>query len=317
MKFYSAEDIGRLLNFEPLINALQEGFTKEIIVPPRMHLNYDNPQDKNQNTLLLMPAVQVGNLAGVKIVNVSPENQKRAIPTIQGVYYLMDAISGSPIAMMDAKALTNWRTAAASALASRFLSNENAETLLMVGTGTLAPFLIRAHSHIRPIKHLLIYGRSIEKAEKIAERVKGKFETVAVVTSLEKDVPKADIISTATLSKKPLILGKWLREGQHLDLIGSFKPTMREADNKAITKANVYADCIEMASKESGDLCIPIQEGVLKKTDIKGDLFSISKEEVEGRTKNNEVTLFKSVGHALEDLVAAELILKLDVNSNK
>lgn len=308
MKYFSAEEIARQLNFPDLIEALRLGFQAEIQMPPRMHLDYANPVDQNQNTLLLMPSVRVGAFAGVKIVQVSPGNEQRQIPAIQGIYYLLDAISGEPRAILDGQSLTNWRTAAASALAARYLAPAKASTMLMIGTGGLAPFVIRAHASIRPIQKLMIYGRTNHKAERLAEEMEAIFQEVEVLGQLDARIAEADIISAATLSPKALILGKWLRPGQHIDLIGSFRPDMREADNQAIQKSLIFVDSREMAPKESGDIAIPLKEGILKAQDLKADLFELCRESRPGRTDHQDITLFKSVGLALEDLVAAQMI---------
>jgi ornithine cyclodeaminase len=307
MKFFSAREIDKALTHSALIEGLRIGFTEDYTIPPRMHMDYDNPVDVNQNTMLLMPAVKCGKYAGVKIVNVSLKNDQRNIPSIQGIYYLIDAITGEPKAIFDAKSLTNWRTAAASALAADYLAREDASSLLMIGTGSLAPYLIDAHSSIRNIKKLFIYGRTKEKAEKIANQKSDLFEKVQVVDDLKDALPKSDIISAATFSTTPLINGKYLKPGQHIDLVGAFKPTSRESDDETIQKASVFIDS-EMACKEAGDIAIPISTGTLTEKTIQGDLFQLCRKELKGRKSKEEITLFKSVGHALEDLVAAQLI---------
>lgn len=274
-----------------------------------MHLDYENPEDKNLNTLLIMPAVKSGEFGGVKLVNVALENHTRELASIQGIYYLMNAITGEPIATFDAKSLTNWRTAAASALASDYLSRKDSNSLLMIGTGSLAPFLIDAHAAVRPIKELFIYGRTTSKAEALAEQKSAQFEKVTVIESLDSSLPEADIISAATFTTTPLINGSLLRDGQHVDLVGAFKPTSRESDDEAIRRSRVFIDT-EMATKEAGEIVIPLSTNVISTKDIQGDLHQLCKNEVPGRTSENEITLFKSVGHALEDLVAAELIYK-------
>lgn len=311
MKIYTESEIGEALDFPRLIEALKTGFTEEYTIPKRMHLNYQNPEDRDENTLLLMPAVQIGKMAGVKIVNVAPQNGRRKLASIQGIYYLMDAVSGVPKALFDAKALTNWRTAAASALAAGFLAPNASRTLLMVGTGALAPFVIEAHAAQRPIEHLLVYGRSKEKAQALVDRYKDRFHSSEVINSLSEAVPMVDIISVATFSETPLIKGDWLRPGQHLDLIGSFKPNMREADDMAMQRSRIYVDILDTAPKESGDLAIPLETGIINHSDIQGDLFQLCQHKVKGRVSDDEITLFKSVGHALEDLVAAQLVLNI------
>ncbi|MEP1097017.1 MAG: ornithine cyclodeaminase family protein [Cyclobacteriaceae bacterium] len=312
MRFYTSEDISNLLSHPMLIEALRVGFTKEYTIPNRVHLDYDNPEDENQNTLLLMPAVSCGDVAGVKIVNVSTENSKRNLPSIQGIYYLLDAITGEPKAIFDAKSLTNWRTAAASALAADYLATKNANSLLMIGTGSLAPFLIDAHSAVRPIKELHVYGRNREKAEAIAKSKASQFEKIEIVDDLTKSLSQADIISSATFSETPLVKGEYLRSGQHIDLVGAFKPTSRESDDEVVRKSKIYVDTIAMAPKEAGDLAIPLASGVISSKDIQGDLFGLCRTEVGGRANDDEITAFKSVGHALEDLVAAQLVFNCD-----
>lgn len=308
MRYYSSEEIDQALDFSSLVEELRSGFTSDYFVPTRSHVDYHNPKDNQQNTMLLMPAIKTGELAGVKIVNVSPLNTERNLPSIQGIYYLLDATTGEPKAIFDAKSLTNWRTAATSALAATYLATKEASSLLMIGTGVLAPFLVRAHQSARPIKELFVYGRSTEKAEAVIEEVGGSFESATVVEDLADAIPKADIISAATLTEEPLIYGEYLRPGQHIDLVGAFKPTRREADDEVIRRAEIYVDSLDTAPKEAGDLAIPLSKGVIDISDIRGDLFQLCKGQVLGRSSKEEITVFKCVGHALEDLVAAQLI---------
>ena len=220
--YLTAQELHNTLNYPDLVNALREGFTKDYLVPPRMHLNYSNHPENSANTMLLMPAVKSQEDAGVKIITVAPENSQVGLPSIQGIYYLMDATTGSPKALLEAKTLTNWRTAAASALASTFLSREDSSSLLLIGTGSLAPYLIEAHAAVRPIKSVMVHGRNREKAEQLAARFTDQFEQVKAVTDLGEAVQQADIISAATFSADPLILGNWLQPGQHVDLVGSY-----------------------------------------------------------------------------------------------
>ena len=312
MKYYSGDDINNCLNFPALIKALDQGFTGSYTIPTRMHINYDNSVDNNQNTMLLMPAIEHDGYAGVKIINVAPANGTRNLPTIQGVYYLLDASNGEPKALMDAKTLTNWRTAAASALAATYLASPTANSLLLVGTGSLAPFIIDAYTSIRPIEKLMIYGRNKAKAELLAKQKASLIKEVIVVENLQDAATQVDIISVATLSKTPLIMGSWLRPGQHLDLIGSYRTDMRETDNEALTRSRIYVDSLKSAPIECGDLFIPLRDGVISSDDIQGDLFQLCRDEVQGRKDENEITIFKSVGHALEDLVAAKLVVSND-----
>ena len=309
MLFVSPEDVQKILDYPALIAQLEKAFAADYQVPLRHHHDYDNPVAQASSTLLLMPAWQVGHQLGVKIVTISPENSKYDLPAIFGTYMLFDAQKGMPLLQTDARLLTCRRTAAASALASQFLSNPQSETLLMVGTGAMAPHLIEAHCSNRPIKKVMIWGRSIEKAQKVVNQL-SHLQSIqfSLVEQLDQACSTADIISCATLSPSPLIKGNWLRAGQHIDLVGSYKPDMREADDQVIQRAQVYVDTLEGACKESGDIVIPIEKGLLKKEEIRGDLFGLCRQEVLGRTDTQSITLFKSVGHALEDLAAAQLL---------
>jgi ornithine cyclodeaminase len=292
--------------FTELIQEIRQSFSnKGIIVPMRHHHNFPNPTVKKESTLLLMPAWNTSENAGVKIVTVSPENGQFNLPSIQGIYIYLDAIKGNIKAILEAKSLTVKRTAAASALASLYLSKQDSSSMLMIGTGALSTNLIQAHASVRPIKTVYIWGRDFEKAKAIASLLKNENFTIKAIPTLEEKISDVDIISCATLSKTPLILGKYLKKGQHIDLVGSYKANMREADDETVLKASIYVDTFQGAIKESGDIVIPIRNGILKEKDIKGDLFSLTSNQTTGRQQQNEITVFKSVGHAIEDLAAA------------
>ncbi len=312
--FYSMEKIVRIGDdfmcssddFQELIAALKSGFeSSDIITPQRYHLDFPNPDVGPDSTLLLMPSWNPGKQAGVKIATVSPKNGQFGKPSVQGIYILLDARSGTILATLEAKGLTAKRTAAASALASFYLSNQGSSSLLMIGTGALSTHLIMAHACVRPIKKVYVWGRDAKKAQSVCESLSNTSFQIEVAGSIEEKIGEVDIVSCATLSKTPLVLGKSLRPGQHIDLVGSYKKDMREADDETISRASIFVDTLQGAPKESGDLVIPIQNGVLKEADIKGDLFGLCSGSAKGRTTEEEITIFKSVGHALEDLVAA------------
>jgi ornithine cyclodeaminase len=220
---------------------------------------------------------------------------------------LFNAETGEPIAQMDGPVLTNYRTAAVSALAADYLASKQVETLLMVGTGSLASFLIKAHQSVRQYRKILIWGRQFEKSLALAESMSTEMNLeVKAFKDLRQSVEIADVISMATLSENPLILGEWLHPGQHIDLVGSYKPHMREADSLVMKRSKVFIDTWH-ALEETGDISIPIEEGVLSKDSIEGTLSDLCKKEVFARKNESEITLFKSVGHASEDLIASVL----------
>jgi ornithine cyclodeaminase/alanine dehydrogenase-like protein (mu-crystallin family) len=302
----SKSDLENSLNYDVLIPRIHEAFTKNYKIPQRHHHQYPNPKEGTASTLLLMPAWDDGENLGVKIVNVSPNNGKYDLPTIQGHYMLFDLPTGTPKAMMDAKLLTAKRTAATSAMASKMLSIKEASTLLVIGTGTLCKELVSAHCAVRPIEKVMIWGRNFKKAKAIADDLDFWRPTFAV-EHLDSAIKEADIISCATMSPTPLIFGKNIRPGQHFDMIGAYKPDMREADDSFISAVDIFVDSYEGASKETGDLAIPLANGTIKMTDLKASLFELCKNEKPGRQSKEQITCFKSVGHALEDLAAASL----------
>jgi ornithine cyclodeaminase/alanine dehydrogenase-like protein (mu-crystallin family) len=309
MQFIDKQTIEQHYDFPELISRLKRAFADSSVeVPMRHHHDYVNPPEQEDSTLLLMPAWQPGKDLGVKMVTVSPNNGEYQLPSIQGLYLLFDTHKGYCKSLMDAKSLTAFRTAATSALASSFLSRKDSKSLFMIGTGALSPMLIKAHAAVRPIEHVYVWGRSPIKADAVKAELAGESFTVIVVDSIAQGIKKADIVSCATLSKTPLISGELLKPGQHLDMVGAYKPDMREADDQCLLRSKVFVDHYAGALKETGDIKIPIAQGVITREDIQADLFELCKGERNGRQNDNDITFFKSVGHALEDLVAATLI---------
>jgi len=292
--------------FSELVQELRQSFSNsDVIVPLRHHHDFPNPEVKSDSTLLLMPAWNPSKIAGVKIVTVSPENSQFDLPSIQGTYIYFDALKGTIKAIIEAKSLTVKRTASASALASSYLSRKDSKSMLMIGTGALSINLIKAHASVRPIENVYIWGRNFNKAEAIAAELKNEKFNVYPIQSIEEKISEVDIVSCATLSKTPLVLGAYLKPGQHIDLVGAYRPTMRETDDDTIKKASIFIDTYQGGLKESGDIFIPLQSGVLNKEDIKADLFQLCSNQKPGRQNKDEITFFKSVGHSLEDLTAA------------
>ncbi len=266
--------------------------------------------DGAEATLLLMPAWQAGRHIGIKLVTVFPDNAARDLPAVMGAYLLLDGKTGSPLAMIDGPMLTAKRTAAASALAAGYLARTDCERLLMVGTGTLAPQLILAHAAVRPICNVLIWGRDPDKAARLAKHLDRTDFRVEATDDLEAAARGAHVISCATLSPEPLVRGAWLQPGQHLDLVGGFRPDMRETDDTAIRRARVFVETRAGACTEAGDIVQPLESGVLAAEDIAADLFALTRGERAGRRFYDQITLFKSVGTALEDLAAAQLTVE-------
>ena len=228
--------------------------------------------------------------------------RRAAKPSVMGTYLLLAGDSGEPLAGFDGMTLTLWRTAAASALAAGFLARPEARRMAMIGAGALAPRLIAAHAAVRPITQVTIWNRTPEAAERLAAALDRPGLAVTATRDREAAVREADIVSVATMSREPLVEGAWLKPGAHVDLVGAYTPEMREADDAAIRRARVYVDTRGGALKEAGDIVQPLAAGVIGEADIAGDLFDLCRGAVPGRRSDEEITLFKSVGSAIEDL---------------
>lgn len=309
MRIITAAEVEAALDWEALIERLRQAFRQGAEVPLRHHHNIENPGGPD-GTLLLMPAWQPGHHVGVKLATVFPGNASQGLPAVMGAYLLLDGKTGAPQALIDGPTLTLRRTAAASALAASYLARADSERLLMVGTGALAPNLIMAHAAVRPLREVVIWGRSADKAAALAKRLDRPALRVSHGDDLEAAARRADAITCATLSQDPLVQGAWLRPGQHLDLVGGFKPDMRETDDEAIRRATVFVDTRDGACREAGDIVQPLASGVLTAEEIAGDLFELTRGDCAGRSTDDQITLFKSVGTALEDLAAAQLAVE-------
>jgi ornithine cyclodeaminase/alanine dehydrogenase-like protein (mu-crystallin family) len=310
MRHFTDGDIVKALDWPSLIEAIRLGFQREASSPPRPHYTIPVPGTADA-TLLLMPAWTVGGFIGIKTATVFPGNSLRGEPAVNSHYLLIDARDGRPVASFDGSELTARRTAAASALASIYLSRKDSERLLVMGTGKLAPLLAAAHASVRPIRWIRVWGRNRSKAEQLAGSLRANGFDAKAADDAETEVGRADIISCATLSRVPLVLGQWMKPGCHLDLVGAFTPEMREADDEAIAGSSVFVDTRAGATKEAGEIVQAIASGATRIDDIRGDLFDLANGRVSGRTSPGEMTVFKSVGCSLEDLIAAELVFNL------
>jgi ornithine cyclodeaminase len=311
MRLFEAADIDRALTFPALVEALREAFRGGITVPVRHHHTIPRP-GRADATFLLMPAWHddPAGFIGTKLVTIFPDNAARGRASVLGTYLLMAGATGEVVALLDGVALTLWRTAAASALAATYLARADASRMVMVGAGALAPMLIAAHASVRPVREVLIWNRNPDRAAALAATLDRADISVRATDDLAGAVAAADIVSSATLSPDPLIRGDWLRPGTHVDLVGAFTPEMREADDRAISRASVHVDTRGGAMKEAGDIVQPLAAGVLAESAIRGDLFDLAAGRAKGRGTAEEITLFKSVGTAIEDLAAAALVYR-------
>jgi ornithine cyclodeaminase len=254
-----------------------------------------------------MPA-WAGASLGVKIVSVFPANRARGLASVSALYLLMDGATGHPLALIDGEALTLRRTAAASALAATYLARPDAKVLLVVGTGALAPYMAAAHCALRPMERVLVWGRSIEHARTTAARLAAEGLPAEACADLAAGLAGADLVTCATTAREPIVRGSLVRPGTHVDLVGGFTPEMRECDDELVKRAEVFVDTFAGALKEAGDLVQPINGGAIAREHVRAELADLLHARHPGRGSADAVTLFKSVGTALEDLCAARLV---------
>lgn len=310
MRIVTSDEVDAALSFPALIDALAAAFRLESDLPVRHH--HEIGTGERPAVQLLMPAWTPGapgegHYLGTKIVSAFPDNRSHGLPAILGVYVLQSGETGAPLAVIDGTRLTHWRTAAASALAARYLARPDARRLLMVGAGALAPFLVRAHATVRPIEHVSVWNHRVAGTEALVDQLRREGISADAALDLEAAVASADIVSCATLSREPLIRGAWLHPGIHLDLVGAFSMTMREVDDDALRGARLFVDT-PAAMHEGGDVAIAIAAGAITAADVVANLHDLCRQTAAGRGSSDEITLFKSAGTAIEDLAAAMLI---------
>lgn len=315
MRILSQAQTEQHLPFPALLQALEQLFVQGCDVPLRHNHPIQSADGEQAGILLLMPAWQPGKRLGVKTVSIFPGNQSKGLPGLHSVYILYDADTGRPLAVLDGDVITSRRTAAASALAARWLSRPDAKKLLVVGSGRVASLLPAAYRAVREIDTVEVWSRTASSAAALVESLRAQGFNAHQAHDLEAAVRSADIVSCATLSTAPLIQGQWLQPGTHLDLIGGFTPAMRESDNACLQRSTVFADTAEALMK-AGDLLTPIAQGAWDATQLAATLETLCRGQHAGRQSAQEITLFKSVGSALEDLAAASLAYDGDLHTD-
>lgn len=309
MRIFDAAATRAALPFARLVPALGAMFASGCVVPPRHVHEVGAPGSGAGFTSLVMPAWLEGRYYGIKVVNIATANAVRGLPGLHASYLLHDAATGVPLALIDGDELTARRTAATSALAASWLARTDAGRLLVVGGGRVARLLPEAFRAVRAISHVAIWTRALAQAETLAVEWRDAGFDAAAANDLDNAVAAADIVSCATLATAPLVRGRLLGDGSHLDLIGSFAPAMREADDDCFAGAAIYVDTAEALTK-SGDLLGPLQRGVFAATDVRGTLEALARGEAVGRRSATERTVFKAVGSGLADLAAAILVFE-------
>ena len=311
MQFFDADQVHACCDYPQLVEALQRYHLEDTEVVDDLLLS--QPADSGTEThFFLRAAWQRGRAMGTKLITAFCDNPNSAsgLPAVQAVYVLFDGANGQPLAALDGTALTLRKTAADSALGSRFLARTDVATMLMVGAGALAPHLIMAHCAVRPsIERVMIWNRTRSRAEALAEKLAIGGVALDVVDDLEAAARGADLISCATMTTDPLIRGAWLRPGTHLDLVGAFKPDMREADDDALRCASIFVDSRQTTIEHVGELKIPLATKVITETGILADHYDFARGRHVGRRGADEITLFKNGGGGHLDLMTARFVV--------
>ncbi|AJC21597.1 ornithine cyclodeaminase family protein [Pandoraea pulmonicola] len=310
MKIIDAAATRDALAFGPLLDALNAMFVEGCEVPLRHTHVIPDPVTGADVTVLIMPAWQPGGFLGIKTVNIAPANSthpQRGLPGLHSTYLLYDAATGVPLAQMDGNEITSRRTAAASALGVAYLAREDASHLALLGAGRVGALVPLAHRTVRPIRRVSVWDRDARAAARAVDGLREQGFEARVCDTAKAAVADADIVTCATLATEPVVQAEWLAPGVHLDLIGSFTPQMREADDACFAGATLFVDTEEALAK-SGELLGPMSRGVFTKQDVRGTLADLCRAGRIRREARDERTVFKAVGTALEDLAAAMLV---------
>lgn len=303
MKIFDAVATRDALDFESLIVRLRRAFIDGCHVPLR-HSHVLNSGSESEGTVLVMPAWEDNGYLGIKTVNIFPGNARHRMPGLHSTYVLYDGRTGSPLAQLDGNEITSRRTAAASALAATYLARQDASRLVLLGAGRVGSLIPLAYRSQLPIVDVEVWDHNPEAVAALVDRLNGLGFNAMPVAHLETSVRRADVVTCATLATEPIVSGAWLAPGSHLDLIGSFTPRMREADDDCFRRAEIYVDTDE-APQKSGDLLGPLSRGVIAPGSLSRTLTALCRGDTEGRTNHGQRTVFKAVGTALEDLAAA------------
>jgi ornithine cyclodeaminase len=311
MLWLDAEAVRHFGDFRRLVPAIQEMNRQGTDRVERMLVSQPLGGGP-QNDWLMLPAWQYGKCFGIKIANVFPGNTAKNLASVQGAYLLFDGGTGETLCGLDGPMLTLRKTAANSAAAADWLARKDAETLCIVGAGALASHLVEAHCAVRPIRRVLWWNRSRPALERAVAALAPRLPKVAMIAvdDLRDASSSADIICAATMAQDPLIKGAWLLPGTHLDLVGGYRPDMREADDDCLkVAARHYVDARFTTLEIAGDLTQPIASGVLDPSSII-DMEQVARGEAPKRQSDDEITWFKSGGGGHEDLATAWAIYK-------
>ena len=306
MRYYDAETLRAVADLPALIDALEAGHRQP---KPEMADGLIGP---DHSRYLIRSAHNGKDLVGSKLVTIMPDNPgSHGLPGVQAVIMLFDGTTGKPAAALEATELTYWKTAADSALGSKFLSRRDSLVLVIAGAGGLSPWLVRGHFAVRPdLERVLVWNRTSQKADDLAHALAGEGFPAEPANNLESAVRIADIVSTATMATEPFLEGAWLKPGTHVDLVGGYSRGTREADDDVVTRGRLFVDCLESALDGVGDILQPLENRIIDQGKILGDLFDLAGGRVKAREAEQDITVFKNAGGAHLDLMVAQALIE-------
>lgn len=307
MQFISKEDVARLSPYRSLIAALAQGLREPIESPARSHYNPNH----DASAVLIMPAWRPGRLMGTKIVSIWPGNSTLGKPSVSAIYVVNSCQDGTPVAVLDGTELTLRRTAAAAALGAQRLARRDSRHLAVLGTGALAAPMALAHASVFELTEITVWGRSLDKAQAVVAELARAGLAARASTDLQDTLATADIVAAATTASTPFIRDAWVQPGTHLGLIGAFTADMAEAELALLPRARIFADTREGILQKGGEVLQALRAGLITPADLRAELAElVSDQPPGGRESEHDITVFKSVGFAALDLIAAELVLK-------
>ncbi len=310
MLLITADEVHEVCSYLELVDSLEEFHRNAPADLKDMLLSSVEKDPKSDNHFLVRAAWSGGTALGLKAATIFPDNvEDYGRPAIHAIYALYDGRSGVPVAVIDGTAMTYYKTAADSALGSKYLANPNVSRMAMIGAGAMAPHLIKAHCELHPsIRQVSIWNRTFERAEKLAASLNLNHIEISSSRDIEAAVRNADLVSSATMTTEPIISGEWVSPGTHLDLVGAYRLDMREVDDEAITKSRIFVDSRKTTVGEIGEIEIPLRNGIIRESSVLADLYELCSKKAEGRISEQDVTLFKNGGGGHLDLMTAQYI---------
>ena len=307
MKYFDMKAIQTALPYPLLVEALAQGLQQFAQTPAR---SFFSP-NQDGSCVMIMPAWRPHQMMGVKLVSVWPENNAKGESAVSAVYVVISCLDGRPLAVLDGTELTLRRTAAAAALAAKRLARENSETLAVLGTGSLSVPLVQAHTDTMRLKNVLVWGRQFHKTQRVVKQLKELGIEVRAMGDLEETLALSDVVAVATTATEPFLKADWVKPGTHISLVGAFTPQMAEAEPVLMARSQLFADCRASVLEKGGEVFQAIKQGLVLDSDIIADLAELTAQSDRNwRHDGQAITVFKSVGFALLDLIAAEVVMK-------